>query len=156
MATSKIQKLESVFDIKVDAKQFYDVYCNKTHHVAKACPDKVQSVEIHQGEWGTEKSIISWNFVYDGKACVGKEIVEEIDKENNKMSFRVLEADLLKQHYKSFKFILHVVPKKEGGSKVHWTLEYEKMNDNTPDPHTLMHLLLESSKDVEAYIISQG
>ncbi|MED6172378.1 hypothetical protein PIB30_049520 [Stylosanthes scabra] len=156
MATSKIQKLESVFDIKADAKQFYDVYCNKTHHVAKACPEKVQTVEIHQGEWGSERSIISWNFVHDGNASVCKEIIEDIDKENNKMSHRVLEGDLLKHHYKSFKFLLHVVPKKEGGSKVHWTLEYEKMNENIPEPHTLMQLTVEVSKDVEAHLISQG
>ncbi|MED6225697.1 hypothetical protein PIB30_096150, partial [Stylosanthes scabra] len=84
------------------------------------------------------------------------EIIEEIDKENNKMSFRVLEADLLKQHYKSFKFILHVVPKREGGSMVRWTLEYEKMNDNTPELHIMMQLAAEVSKDVEAHLISQA
>ncbi|MED6155569.1 hypothetical protein PIB30_006438 [Stylosanthes scabra] len=155
MATCKMQKLESVFDIKADAKKFYDVFCNKTHHVAKACPHKIKSVEIHQGVWGTERSIISWNFVLDGKASACKEIVEDIDKENNKVSFRVLEGDLLKHHYKSFKFILHVVPKKEGGSKVHWTLEYEKMNDNTPDPHAMMQLAAEVSKDLEAHLMSQ-
>ncbi|XP_057732736.1 MLP-like protein 43 [Arachis stenosperma] len=154
MTTSQVQKIETEFPIKADAKEFYDVFCNKTHQVAKAWPDIVKSVVIHEGEWGTERSIISWNYVYDGKACVAKEIIEDIDKEDNKMSFRVLEADLL-NHYKSFKFLLHAVPKKEGGSMVHWTIEYEKINDNTSDPHTLLQLVVQESKQVEAHLISQ-
>ncbi|XP_020967082.1 LOW QUALITY PROTEIN: MLP-like protein 43 [Arachis ipaensis] len=154
MATSQVQKIETEFHIKADAKEFYDVFCNKTHHVAKVCPDKVQaSVVIHEGGWGTERSIISWSYVHDGKACVSKEIIEDIDKEDNKMSFRVLEGDLL-NHYKSFKFLLHAVPKKDGGSMVHWTMEYEKINDNTSDPHTLMQLLVDMSKQIEAHLIS--
>ncbi|KAL4286394.1 hypothetical protein AHAS_Ahas19G0081800 [Arachis hypogaea] len=118
MTTSQVQKIETEFSIKADAKEFYDVFCNKTHQVAKAWPDIVQSVVIHEGGWGTERSIISWNYVY---------------------------GDLL-NHYKSFKFLLHAVPKKDGGSMVHWTMEYEKINDNTSDPHTLMELVVDESK----------
>ncbi|XP_020967418.1 MLP-like protein 34 [Arachis ipaensis] len=107
MTTSQVQKIETEFSIKADAKEFYDVFCNKTHQVAKAWPDIVQSVVIHEGGWGTERSIISWNYVY---------------------------------------VLLHAVPKKDGGSMVHWTMEYEKINDNTSDPHTLMELVVDESK----------
>ncbi|KAL1293478.1 hypothetical protein HN51_054134 [Arachis hypogaea] len=155
MATSQVQKIETEFHIKADAKEFYDVFCNKTHHVAKVCPDKVQSVVIHEGGWGTERSIISWSYVHDGKACVSKEIIEDIDKEDNKMSFRELEGDLL-NHYKSFKFLLHAVPNKKGGCMVRWTMEYEKINENTSDPHTMMQLVVDVSKQVEVHLISKG
>ncbi|QHN76628.1 MLP-like protein [Arachis hypogaea] len=64
MTTSQVQKIETEFPIKADAKEFYDVFCNKTHQVAKVWPDIVQSVVIHEGGWGTERSIISWNYVY--------------------------------------------------------------------------------------------
>ncbi|XP_015939089.1 MLP-like protein 34 [Arachis duranensis] len=155
MTTSQVQKIETEFPIKADAKEFYDVFCNKTHQVAKACPDIIQSVVIHEGRWGTERSIISWNYVHDGKACVSKEIIEDIDKENNKMSFRVLEGDLVKHHYKSFKFLLHAVPKEKGGSMVRWTMEYEKINENTSDPHTLMQLVVDMSKQIEAHLLKK-
>ncbi|KAL4286393.1 hypothetical protein AHAS_Ahas19G0081700 [Arachis hypogaea] len=126
MTTSQVHKIETEFPIKADAKEFYDVFCNKTHQVAKVWPDIIQSVVIHEGRWGTERSIISWNYVH---------------------------GDLL-NHYKSFKFLLHAVPKKDGGSMVHWTMEYEKINDNTSDPHTLMQLLVDMSKQIEAHLIS--
>ncbi|XP_052112757.1 MLP-like protein 34 [Arachis duranensis] len=135
MTTSQVQKIETEFPIKADAKEFYDVFCNKTHQVAKACPHIVQSVVIHEGEWGTERSIISWNYVYG----------------NVKWTLTCYKLN----HYKSFKFLLHAVPKKEGGSMVHWTIEYEKINDNTSDPHTLLQLVVEESKQVEAHLISQ-
>ncbi|KAL1340908.1 hypothetical protein AAHE18_09G049300 [Arachis hypogaea] len=158
MTTSQVQKIETEFHIKADAKEFY------------VCPDKVQSVVIHEGGWGTERSIISWSYVHDGKACVCKDIIEDIDKEDNKISFRVLEGDLLKHHYKSFKvlegdlvkhhyksfkFLLHAVPKEKGGSMVRWTIEYEKINDNTSDPHTLMQLIVDMSKQIEAHLLKK-
>ena len=89
----------------------------------------------------------------DGKACVAKELVEAIDKENNKITFKVLEGDLL-EHYKSFRATLHVIPQKEG-SVVHWTFEYEKLKDHIPDPHSLMQWAVELSKDIDAHLITQ-
>ncbi|KAK7323472.1 hypothetical protein VNO77_26946 [Canavalia gladiata] len=83
----------------------------------------------------------------DGKACVVKDVIEGIDKENNKITFKVIEGDL----YKSFKFVLEVIPK-GNGSEVHWVIEYEKQNENIPDPHTMSQFLIEMSKDIDAYI----
>ena len=75
---------------------------------------------------------------------MAKEVVEGIDKENCKLSFKVLEGDLL-ELYKSFKFNLQVSPK-GNGSVVQWTLEFEKQENNIPAPHTLLQLQVELSK----------
>ncbi|KAG4947758.1 hypothetical protein AAZX31_15G256000 [Glycine max] len=150
MAYSQLQKVEANVHIKASADQFHNVLCNRTHHIANIFPGKVQSVEIHKGEWGTEGSVISWNYLHEGKVCVAKEMVEGIDMKNNKMTFKVIEGDLL-GHYKSFKFLLQVTPK-EKGSVVNWVLEYEKQNDNTPDPYTLLELTVEMSKEIGAYL----
>ncbi|TKY49591.1 MLP protein 43 [Spatholobus suberectus] len=150
MTCSQLQKVETNVHIQASAEQFYDVLCNRTHHIANIFPEKIQSVEIHNGEWGTEGSIISWNYSLEGKACVSKEVVEGIDRENNKMTFKVIEGDLL-GHYKSFKFIMQVTPK-EKGSCAHWVLEYEKQKDHIPDPHTLLELTVEMSKEIGAYL----
>ncbi|KAL4356034.1 hypothetical protein AHAS_Ahas09G0046300 [Arachis hypogaea] len=128
MTTSQVQKIETEFHIKADAKEFY-VFSATRHTMLLRL---------------------------DGKACVCKDIIEDIDKEDNKISFRVLEGDLLKHHYKSFKFLLHAVPKKKGGCMVRWTMEYEKINENTPDPHTMMQLVVDVSKQVEVHLISKG
>ncbi|MED6142031.1 hypothetical protein PIB30_109462, partial [Stylosanthes scabra] len=63
---------------------------------------------------------------------------------------RPAEAD-----YKSFK-LTDEVSKERGRMHGALTMEYEKMNDNTPEPHTMMQLTDEVSKDVEAHLISQG
>ncbi|KAF7827664.1 MLP-like protein 28 [Senna tora] len=150
----KIVKMGIDVHLNGSAEQFHDVFCSRTHHIANVCPDKIQGVEIHEGEWGSEGSIICWNYVHDGKKCVAKELIESIDGKNNKMTFKVIEGDLLKD-YKSFKFILHVTPQEEKGSIAHWTLEYEKLKDHIPDPHTLLQLVTDVSKDIDAHLITQ-
>ncbi|TKY49593.1 MLP protein 31 [Spatholobus suberectus] len=150
MAFSQLQKVETNVHIKASAEQFYNVFCNKTHHIANILPEKIKSVEIHEGEWGTEGSIISWNYLHEGKVSVAKEVVEGIDRKNNKMTFKVIEGELLGL-YKSFKSNLQVSPKGKG-SVVHWALEYEKQEDHIPDPHTLLQLVVELSKQIDAYL----
>ena len=50
----------------------------------------------------SKTNICIWR-ITEGKACVCKEVVEDIDQENKKVSFRVIEGDILGP-YKSFKF----------------------------------------------------
>jgi len=83
---------------------------------------------------------------------VAKEVVEGIDKANNKMKFRVIDGDLLK-HYKSCKFIVEATPK-EKGSVVNWVIEYEKQEAHIPDPYTLLELGIEMTKQIGAYLNS--
>ncbi|KAK7323471.1 hypothetical protein VNO77_26945 [Canavalia gladiata] len=151
MAYSQLQKEETKVYINSSAEKFYDVFCNRPYHIPKLCNEKIQAVNIHKGEWGSEGSIISWNYINDGKAGVAKDVVEGIDKKNNKMSFKVIEGDLLGDFYKSFKFVLEVIPK-GNGSEVHWVIEYEKQNENIPDPHTMSQLLFEITKNIDGYI----
>ena len=77
-------------------------------------------------------------------------MIEAIDKENNKIIFKVLEGDLL-QDYKSFKFILQVTPL-QNGSVVDWIIEYEKLKDHIPDPHSLKQILIEMSNEIDAHL----
>ena len=95
------------------------------------------------------------NFVIhiDGKKCVAKELVESVDNENNKITFKVLEGDLM-EGYKSFRFIIQVFPQEEG-SVVHWIMEYEKLKDHSPDPHTLLELAIDVSKDIDSHLVAQ-
>ena len=33
-----------------------------------------------------------------------------------------------------------------------WTLEYEKLKDNTPDPHAVLQLLTDVTKEIGAHL----
>jgi len=89
-------------------------------------------------------------WIKDGKAIVFFNGVEGIEKENHKVNFKVIDGDILK-HYKSCKFIVQATPM-EKGSVVNWVAEYEKQNANTPNPHNLLELATEMTKEIGAYL----
>ncbi|KAK7401200.1 hypothetical protein VNO78_12522 [Psophocarpus tetragonolobus] len=153
MAHSQLQMIEATVSIKASAEQVYDVICNKTHQIPKIFPEKALSVEILKGAWGTEGSVLFWNYLHEGKVCVAKEVIEGIDKKNNKIAFKVIEGDIL-GYYKSFKFVMQVIPK-ENRSMVHSVVEYEKLKDDIPDPHSLLQSTVDLTKKINAYL-TQG
>ncbi|CAJ1958857.1 unnamed protein product [Sphenostylis stenocarpa] len=150
MESTQLQKLETKVIMKASAEQFYDILCNKTHQIPSIFPDNLLSVQIHKGQWGTEGSIISWNYLHEGKVTEVKEMLEDIDKENNKISFKVMEGELLK-HYKSFKIIIQATPK-ENGSIVHCVFQYQKQKHDIPDPHAILQITVEMSKKINEYL----
>ncbi|GKU98018.1 hypothetical protein SLEP1_g11075 [Rubroshorea leprosula] len=145
-------KVETDVELKASAEKFHEVFCGRPHHISNVSPDKIQGVELHDGEWGKEGSIICWSYVHDGEAKIAKEKVEAIDPKNNSITFRVIEGDLLKE-YKSFIVKIDVTPKGEG-SVAHWTLEYEKLKDDVPHPETLLGFCSEVSKELDNHLTS--
>ncbi|OAY29256.1 MLP-like protein 31 [Manihot esculenta] len=145
-----LKKLEASFEVNVPANQFHNVYSCRPHHVSIMSPERIQGVELHEGEWGKEGSVICWNYTHDGSLKIAKEIIEVIDDVNLSTTFKVIGGDLLKD-YKSFKFIVQATQKGDG-SLVHWTLEYEKVHENTPAPNTLMDFVVHCSKDISAHL----
>ncbi|XP_021905533.1 MLP-like protein 43 [Carica papaya] len=149
-------KLEAHLEIKASAEKFHEIFTHKPHHCSSASPGIVNSCDLHEGDWGTVGSIICWDYVHDGKKCIAKEVIEAIDSEKNFIRFKLIEGDLLKE-YKSFSFNIQVTPKQNGeGSIVHWLLEYEKISDKVAHPETLLALVLDLSKDIDAHLTEQA
>ncbi|KAL3369999.1 hypothetical protein AABB24_007165 [Solanum stoloniferum] len=144
-------KLVSEINIKCDGDVFHEIIMYKPHHMCNICPDKIQKVDIHEGELGTIDSVRLWKFTNDGKEMVAKEVIEEIDEEKKLVKKKMIEGDML-EYYKSFYLTIHVETKGEN-NLVTWILEYEKKNANVPDPHTFMELCLNITKDIESYHI---
>ena len=67
---SQVEKVETDVPIKASAEKFHNVFCDRTHHIANVCPEKIQGVDIHEGEWGTEGSIIFWNYVHGDSSFI--------------------------------------------------------------------------------------
>ncbi|KAG5608386.1 hypothetical protein H5410_019667 [Solanum commersonii] len=106
-------KLVSEINIKCDGDVFHEIFRQRPYHISSMC-DKVQNVNIHEGEWGTVGSIISWNFIHDGKEKVAKDIVEVIDEEKKVVKMKLIGEDILEE-YKSLSFTAHVESKGEWG-----------------------------------------
>ncbi|XP_030959599.1 MLP-like protein 28 [Quercus lobata] len=144
-------KVEADVEIKAPAEKFHEIVSCRPHHISNVSPGVIQGCALHEGDWGNENSVINWDYVHDGKAKVAKEIIEAIDKENNSVTFKVIEGDLMEE-YKNIKITIQATPKGEG-SLVHWTIEYEKLHENIVEPNTLLQLALDLSKDLDAHLV---
>jgi hypothetical protein len=142
-------KLEVNIEIKASPEQFHEVFSKRPHHLSNVSGNNIQGVELHEGEWGKLGSVIFWNYFHDGEHKAAKEIIEAVDEENNSITFRVIEGDLMKE-YKTFLATLSVTPKESGGN-VHWILEYEKKNEQVAHPETLLEFVKEMSKDLDSH-----
>lgn len=73
----------------------------------------------------------------------------EIDEGKKSITFKLLEGDLT-ELYKTF--IIHVHVDTHGLSNlVTWTVEYEKLSPDVPDPDTLMEFYEKVTKDIETH-----
>lgn len=70
--------------------------------------------------------------------------------ENKSVTFKVIEGDLL-ENYKSLKLVIEVSQKDEG-SLVHWIIQYEKLNEDVVDPHTLLQFVVDVTKDIDSHL----
>ncbi|KAI4386486.1 hypothetical protein MLD38_004416 [Melastoma candidum] len=140
--------------IKAPADQFHNVFSARPHHIPNASPEKIQACELHKGDWGNSGSVINWNYVHDGESKVAKEIVEEIDDEKSFTKFRVIDGDLMKR-YKDFTLLVQATPM-DDGSLVHWSLDYEKLNEDVPEPYTLLEFCAHITKDISSNLVAQA
>ncbi|KAG5608366.1 hypothetical protein H5410_019647 [Solanum commersonii] len=147
-------KLISEINIKCDGDVFHEIIKYKPHDIFRICSDKIQNMDIHEGELGNIGSVKSWKFTHGGKEIVVKEVIEEIDDEKKLIKKKVIEGDLL-DYYKSFYVTIQVEIKGEN-NLVTWIMEYEKKNTNVPDPHTYMELCLSVTKDIGLTISSDA
>lgn len=68
--------------------------------------------------------------------------------------FKILEARLLNNIYKSFKITFHIEPKGDGNLAV-VTFEFEKVNPKMPYPTAFMDYLCDVFKSVDEYTSSK-
>ncbi|GAB4828755.1 hypothetical protein Ancab_040611 [Ancistrocladus abbreviatus] len=142
-------KLIAEFELRSSGDLFHEMFSSKPHHVKHISPHHIQGCDLHEGQFGTQGSVISWNYAIDGKPCVAKEIVEVIDVENKTITFSVIEGDLTKE-YKAFKLTIDIKP--EGDTNlVKWTLDYEKLHGGIGEPIKILELAINITKDIEAH-----
>ncbi|KAJ4709992.1 MLP protein [Melia azedarach] len=145
-------QLETEIEIKAEAHAFHDVFSRRPHHVSNMAPGHIQSADLHEGDWGQKGCVVYWNYTHDGVPEVAKDIIEEINDEKNS-TFKVIEGHLLEK-YKSVHAIVQATPKDEG-SLVHWTLKYEKLSEDVPEPKGIIQLFNNMTKEIDALLTQQ-
>ncbi|KAL4626400.1 hypothetical protein ACB092_05G093200 [Castanea dentata] len=143
-------KVEAEIEIKASAFKFFEANSKLVADLPKHAPNFIQSVDLVEGEWGQEGSVMCFYFTFDGKAVMSKEVMEPVDDKNHSLTFKVIGGILL-ELYKSFKFVVQATPKGEG-SLVRWTLEYEKLHVDDPESNTMLEFAIGLTKDMDAQL----
>ncbi|CAA7022438.1 unnamed protein product [Microthlaspi erraticum] len=147
-----IHILEATVELKSSAESFFDMLVGRPHHVTNATPSLIHGAELHEGELGQVGSVVGWKYFHDGEVKALKQATESMDPETNRVTYNVLEGDLLKE-YKSFKIIFQVTPKEgETGSVAYWKFEYELINEEVGHPETLLQFKVDMSKEIDEHL----
>lgn len=88
----------------------------------------------------------------EGKVTTYKESIEAIDDEKKSVSFNIFDGDV-GEDYKNFKLHLHLIDKEEGGAITVWTIEYEKLNEDTKPPYRFLDIINLATKDIDAHAL---
>ncbi|KAE8730092.1 MLP-like protein 34 isoform 2 [Hibiscus syriacus] len=149
---AQLQRMECQFEIKSSADKFFDVYKNKPYLMPKLSNQKVTDIKLLQGDWNSEGSFRLWHIDVAGKTEPVKEMIEKMDDTNRTIVYKLVGGEIMNA-YKTWKTILNVTSMGEG-SLVKWTMEFEKQNENIPDPVKYGEFLTAWAKNVDAYLLN--
>ncbi|KAH9619159.1 hypothetical protein KSS87_022912 [Heliosperma pusillum] len=182
---AQTQRVEGGIELKCDADKFFEIWARKPYLAASMSPDKHPKIELHEGDWYSIGSILTWNYVLgssnllcvptsgvhrmskayglmslkhesvadDGERSFVRTKIEEIDEKNNSVSYNVVDGQVFKTFYKSFKPKVEAT-QKSGFCVVKWSFEFEKKNEATPEPTKYLDFLLGCAKDIDAHLCS--
>ncbi|CAI9296923.1 unnamed protein product [Lactuca saligna] len=139
-------------DIKCNADVFLGLFRYRPNNLSKIAPDHILGCQLVEGEWGAIGSKVIWNYKIDGKLLSSKQVLEAADEKNKSITYTPLEGDAMLQIYKSLKAHIHFTENGENNF-VTWTLEYEKINEDVPDPDALIDLAYKVTKVVELHLL---
>ncbi|KAJ0247637.1 MLP-like protein 34 [Hirschfeldia incana] len=149
-------EIKADVEIKAPATNFFHVFAMRPQDLSKTSPENFQGCRVEEGELGRVGTLLTWNYVLDGKPKVANERIEAVEPKKNLIKFRVLEGDLMKK-YKSFICTIQVTPKQVGpGSVVKWRLEYERIDENVAPPESLLQVCVKMSKEIDEMLLSKA
>ncbi|RZC58191.1 hypothetical protein C5167_005491 [Papaver somniferum] len=93
---------------------------------------------------------MSWR---ERKSQPGKDLTA-FDKENKSITYEMLEGEIM-NYYKAISAKLDVIPKQCAAgnrSLVKWSLEFEKVNDDIPNPTAYIDLLQYITKELSSQL----
>ncbi|RZC48150.1 hypothetical protein C5167_041090 [Papaver somniferum] len=143
-------KLVTKSNVNCGANDFYTIF--KQHvDVPKAIPQIYKCVKVVEGDGTTSGCIKEWGYHCEGKELIVKEKTTYTD-ETRTICHCVVGGDIANE-YKKFYAILVVNPKPCGnGSIVSWTVDYEKINKDSPIPIPYIALFARVIEGLDSYL----
>ncbi|KAL2485003.1 MLP-like protein [Abeliophyllum distichum] len=149
---SQIRKIELQTQIRSSPDRIFDIYKNKSYLMPKISPDKLQSIEVVEGDGISVGSVRLWTYVM-GVPVIAKDRIDAIDEEKKSITFELIGGEVTK-YFKNFKATLEATAKADKNI-VKWSLEYEKASEDVPTPYSHLEFLVNASTDVDAFLLKQ-
>ncbi|MCL7040021.1 hypothetical protein MKW94_011946 [Papaver nudicaule] len=145
-----VGKLIAESEVNCNADKYYKIF---KHHeeVPVAIPHIYTSVKAVEGHGLTSGCIKEWGYNHEGKALIVREKTT-FDDETRTILHSAVGGDLIND-YKKFDATLVVNPKANGhGSIVRWTIEYEKINEDSPVPISYLALFNQITEGLNSHL----
>ncbi|MCL7043980.1 hypothetical protein MKW94_028657 [Papaver nudicaule] len=148
-----VGKLVSESEVNCNADKYYEIFKHHHEELPNAMPHLYDSVKVIEGHGKTSGCVKQWDYNLEGKKMYVHETITYTDE--TRTIYHTAVGGHVMKDYKKFDATLVVNPKanKGHGSIVSWTIEYEKLNDDSPVPIltlrtlTLTFALLRRSSD---------
>ncbi|XP_043695149.1 MLP-like protein 43 isoform X1 [Telopea speciosissima] len=145
-------KLSVEMEIKSSANKYFHGWINHGALFSKAIPDDVHKSEVHEGDGKSLGSINSYCYVLEeDTALTAKSRVEAIDEENKSLKFEAFDGHV-GEFYSKFKVHVQIFTK-DDKNFVNYTLEYEKLIEEVPEPINYMGLVAKFNKGLDAHLV---
>ncbi|CAA7036089.1 unnamed protein product [Microthlaspi erraticum] len=149
--------LTGVLDVEVEVKsppeKFWGALGDGVNLLPKAFPHDYKTIQVLAGD-GNSPGSIRLIFYGEGSALVkiSAEKIEAVDMENKSWTYSIIGGELM-EYYKTFKATITVTPKKDGGSILKWSGEFEKTSHEIPDPHAIKDFAVKNFQEIDEYLL---
>ncbi|KAJ8451662.1 hypothetical protein Cgig2_018296 [Carnegiea gigantea] len=145
-------KLEVEVETQSNPDKFWTALLDSYKIFPEAFPDKFKSIEILEGDGKSPGSVRLVKYA-EGLPLItmSKEKIETVDEANKTMTYSVIDGELI-SFYKTFKAQAAVVPNGEG-SLVKWSCEFEKAQEDTPNPDLFKEFAVKTFHELDAYLL---
>ncbi|KAI3942328.1 hypothetical protein MKW92_041465 [Papaver armeniacum] len=145
-----VGKLVTELEVNCNADKYYEIFKNP-EKIPTAVPHIYSSVKAIEGDGTTSGCIKQWDYTKEGKTLYVHEKTTYND-ETKTIYHKVVGGDLTKD-YKKFDVTLAIDAKTNGhGSIVSWTIEYEKLHEDSPVPIDYLIFFHSHIVDVNSYL----
>ncbi|KAI3900799.1 hypothetical protein MKW92_045883 [Papaver armeniacum] len=157
---AQIHKLEVQYKAKCSAEKLYTMLTRDAPKLPNYAPQTVNKCQVLPGDGEVRLgSIFVWDYVQGDKpsAVITKVKITAVDHKNMSLTYTVFEGHLT-DDYPSFANILAITPTQRNGNNkclVKWSVEYEKANEDIPDPTYFMKMLEDFTKELDTNLLKE-
>ncbi|KAI3971407.1 hypothetical protein MKW92_049240 [Papaver armeniacum] len=158
---AQIHKLDVEYKAKCSAEKIYTMLTRDAPKLPNYAPQTVNKCQVLP-----ETVKFVWEVYLFGTMCrvrdkpsavITKVKITAVDHKNMSLTYTVFEGHLT-DDYPSFANILAITPTQRNGNNkclVKWSVEYEKANEDIPDPTYFMKMLEDFTKELDTNLLKE-